>query len=521
MSDDYIKLRNKYKKADPTGYRRGNTDTSSIKSSQLGTNLKKNLAKLKKGLTWKPLPEIDLDNLPKKELNRDDAISLAMDLLQTTPTGALAGVIKSKGGNWLGDSVKRALNRLKDQRLGEVDPVRLAELRVKLNNPEIGIVGERLGQWVDGPLQKYVKNRMATPDDEIRKLADQGILHVDPEQLNFNPDMYGRFPSRDQRYMAVSPQAKIWEGVSDKSIGYDRAGAFVRGADANEYDKALLRQNPWLEKLDPETPVYDLADDGGVMRDLGFDHLMDELSNALDEGSGLPQNLRLTPEGLQGLSVEEAVKKVHGINQFRAEKAKKANARFAAAEGIPVYKEYPEGYRWLEYKQPEAENGREQLESWLKQEGDTMGHCVGGYCDDVISGRSRILSLRNNEGRSVATVELSPHIDYNNPDQQPWMINQIKGAGNRKPPKEAIPFIQDFVKSGKWGDVQDLENTNLRKYGQSLMTDDEALKNSEFVDYLKNKLGWDGNVDDLLNYQGHNLPAYWTRWQNDKMGGGI
>lgn len=496
--NEYKSLRDKTKKQLTAKQTLRSTDE--IRTSKV----KDRLAALKKDLTWTDLP--DVRNVKGGKLTPDDAVSMAMDLMQTTPMGALAGVIKDKGGNWFGDSVKKALNKLKES-LGETDPARLAEVRLRMNDPNLGSTGEHLGKWVDGPLQKYVKNRMATPDDEIRKLADQGILHVDPEQLNFNPEMYGKFPSANQRYTAVSPQAKIWEGVSDNSIGYDRARTFVRGADANEYYKAFIRQNPWIEKLDPETPVYDLADDGGVMRDLGFDHLMDELSNALDEGSGLPQNLRLTPEGLQGLSVEEAVKKVNGINKFRAEKAKKANARFAAAEGIPVYKEYPEGYRWLEYKKPDelpkgweqvtTETGntayknaegkmtldnpsRTQLDSWLKQEGDTMGHCVGGYCDDVATGKSRILSLRDHEGKSVATVELSPHISYGENPTQSWMINQIKGAGNKKPPKEALPFIQDFVKSGQWGDVQDLHNADLLHYSV-LPKEEQLLVNSDYL----------------------------------------
>ena len=34
-----------------------------------------------------------------------------------------------------------------------------------------------------------------------------------------------------------------------------------------------------------------------------------------------------------------------------------------------------------------------------------MGHCVGGYCDDVASGQSNIYSLRDAKGKPSVTIE--------------------------------------------------------------------------------------------------------------------
>lgn len=67
-------------------------------------------------------------------------------------------------------------------------------------------------QGVNKKLRKYVKTQMATPDDPIRKLADQGILHVPHENLNFNPEMYGKYPLKGQRFLAKSPEARTWVG---------------------------------------------------------------------------------------------------------------------------------------------------------------------------------------------------------------------------------------------------------------------------------------------------------------------
>jgi hypothetical protein len=147
------------------------------------------------------------------------------------------------------------------------------------------------------------------------------------------------------------------------------------------------------------------------------------------------------------------------------------------------------------------------LEDALKYEGSTMGHCVGGYCDDVISGKSRIYSLRDAKGEPHVTIETrpseyAPHMpddlyhkaskeaslamgkannrsaysksfgEYirdtqtykdwwaTNP-KNPDKIHQIKGKQNRKPNDEYLPFVQDFVRSQKWSDVGDIGNAGM------------------------------------------------------------
>jgi hypothetical protein len=57
-----------------------------------------------------------------------------------------------------------------------------------------------------------------------------------------------------------------------------------------------------------------------------------------------------------------------------------------------------------------------------------------------------------------------------NPDTQ--RIVQIKGKGNRKPNDEYLPYVQDFVKSGKWSDVGDLGNTGLRRTSDAWNTNE-------------------------------------------------
>jgi hypothetical protein len=467
------------------------------------------------------------------------------DFMTPGPLGALAGVIKAKGGNWLGRSVEDAIDPLLE-RLGEVRPERLAQLQAI--NPAIRNdgTGQALYNWIEGPLSKYIKRDMATPGDPVRALAEQDILHVAPDQLNFNERMMGRHLGRDEddiwKYMGQSNTAKMWEGVTDNSIFAHKAGPL-------QGEPAALEINPWLSKVDPESQVHSIADRQNLGEDLGFNHLVDELRNALIPDSGLPQNLLLRPEQMQQMGMEKAVRHVDAINKWRANQQVEMNK--GLADKAQVIREYtennPKGLKWTELKGKSSDEHRaitedqirkdfpgleqtnptkfnefvkdemhatrisvnEELEKQLKYEGDQMGHCVGGYCPDVVEGRSRIFSLRDAKGQPHVTVEVDPNLidmsDFTggfvrgkmNQDEaikaikelntsgkmmgdiSDWVkpiikdglgipkVQQIKGKGNAKPKDDYLPFVQDFVKNNplgaKWSDVRDLSNTGLRR----------------------------------------------------------
>jgi len=71
--------------------------------------------------------------------------------------------------------------------------------------------------------------------------------------------------------------------------------------------------------------------------------------------------------------------------------------------GVPqgvVVMEFDDGYTIQDL------TSREQLEA----EGDVMGHCVGGYCEQVQHGEVRIYSLRDPKGKPHTTIEWRPNI---------------------------------------------------------------------------------------------------------------
>jgi hypothetical protein len=101
---------------------------------------------------------------------------------------------------------------------------------------------------------------------------------------------------------------------------------------------AAGQQNPFIDKLDPETQLY-----AGNTADMGFDHVIDILKQDVMEG-------RIRPEQLSKVSVEDAVRRTMDFDQEAARKM--AETQIKATEGFPTYKEYPEGYRWIELAPP-------------------------------------------------------------------------------------------------------------------------------------------------------------------------
>ena len=403
-------------------------------------------------------------------------------------------ITKETGGNWVGGNVEKGLKPLKVKPLPDLTgsgPVPLSPNEAALNN------------WVDRNLTNYVKKQMATKDDPVRGLFEQGITHIDPAGFNYERERaFRKRLEADQPQLGQTEAGKSWENAADSALSV--------------FDIGKLHprfQEPWMEKAPKDTKVVNADDLSG----LGFDHIIDILKQDLAEG-------RIRPEQLNKISMEQAVRRVHEYNEEQAKKMRETTVK--ATEGMPVHKEYDTGHKWIELAKPEAKQAMtpdeadekyaamyaagkpsSEAEAWmqkyrkdrdaaekepyqkldqaLKYEGNTMGHCVGGYTADVANGNSRIFSLRDAKGEPHVTIETAPmessdlgrHMadkkragasaeeiakGFANPPQR---IVQIKGKQNRAPNKEYLPMVQDFVRSGNWSDVGDAQNAGLRRYG--------------------------------------------------------
>lgn len=489
--------------------------------------------------------------------------------------------VKSRGGQWWPDidiseqysaprnyspeyAVRRAIN---NQFVGQLDPSEQA-----------------LRDWFEKAATRYIKTDLGTPEDPLRDLAEQGNLHL----ADTTPDQWSRraalnIYAEPVGYYTVPPSAptQTEAGLIDLNFGPEQS----------EVDQ-LLGAAPWLRKAPVTDPLHGLSQD--INNQLGFHHLLDEMGNAMNPQSGLPPELQLDPGSLQRMGMAQASERVGRINQWRAEQA--ANAALQARDNpaTHTFREYAEnnplGLRWVELRAPETpenfvpeEHGwvrdtsvpdlsvydnptlnvsgqlspekvytRQQLQDALRYEGDTMGHCVGGYCDDVLEGRSRIFSLRDAKGEPHVTVETMPgrgitalaeipadivdqlsaaakadtdevalragvepfspawNRTYNTNltlKQREWVrdnpapedIVQIKGKQNRAPKDDYLPFVQDFVKSGQWGNVGDLGNTGLVK-----LPDGRYITQQQLSDVVS------GMADRPFSVSGNwDRPDYW------------
>jgi len=268
--------------------------------------------------------------------------------------------------------------------------------------------------------------------------------------------------------------------------------------DTSHFLEYASNTSPWISKVDPKSSVF-----SGDVSGLNLDHVVDVIKEDLAAG-------RLRPEKLNALSIEQAVRRTA---DYDLELAKKMNAERASVRAeLPVYKEYPEGLRWVELNRPgdfaaESEamghsvRGYEPPKGhpdWVEGSGDSgysnYGH--GGW-DAIKRGDAKVYSLVDSKGEPHVTVETHPskyalrwdvvkeympaateeakklpngYTDRDISDiamrmakeNEPPSISQIKGKQNAAPKDAYLPFVQDFVKSGNWSNVGDLENTGLK-----------------------------------------------------------
>ena len=380
--------------------------------------------------------------------------------------GAALSIIKPKGGNWY---------TVKDTQLSTV----LGNLKRRGR----GVGTEDLNRWLEGPLAKYIKNDLATENDTIRRLlnSENPVSHLNTgELLNRAADsrtstaaaLHRRVAGPEGRMpdLPLADTARAWNDLADASVVPMPAGKMY------ERFKAINEKHPmaadWVKNLPPDSPIYMPSVDFGYT--LGLDHLADELWNAVRKNSDLPENLRLKPEDFQQMGIEKAVRHVADINNWRANAKAAASQSMLGGPGVKLLREYPEnnpkGLRWVElnddytsYKDMDEDAAMEAaagaVQKQLKYEGDTMGHCVGGYCDDVLGGTARIFSLRDAKGEPHVTIEVAP-TDIGD------VIQQIKGKQNLPPKDEYLPFVRDFLSNpyhgSSWQDaIGDLNSLGL------------------------------------------------------------
>jgi hypothetical protein len=571
-----------------------------------------------------PMQVPEMSRVPQFKKGRAQSLADTAMLLsgpaESTARNAAAGnvgmIIKPKGGNWLG-----------------VDRRHSPEYGV----PKV--VDQPVNSWLEQKLASYIKNEMGTLEDPIRRIADEwpakqekllaaqlnkrdklkdlivkyevepvpaGVdnpdawraarlrssqrdledinneigrineynpLHYSPENINTfeaggvgNRRLAEGYPAEG---ISKSDLAKRWEHYSDKTIDANTVGDFTT------YKPDIVSENPWLNKLEPETPLYSV-DPRGIRNDLGFEKIADQLVNATRSDTDLPEELRIPVEKLNRISVPQAVEHTAKINDYIAQQEAMENLKRSRNEAVVDYKHYPDkGLSWVEIKNPnkvlkdsydlpedahesvyelarrrarseglnpESDDFRFRVEElvpeigsrWynadvvgkaLKYEGDTMNHCVGGYCDYLLDNTSRIFSLRNSKGEPHVTIETrpqpesdyyhklmndlsndesakltvdaydynakNPHLSYNEsviglmkdrygPPKE--KLAQVYGKNDAPPSEKYLPMVHDFMRTHpEIGDVRNVERGLSHVNAYDLNTPDWDVYNPSHV----------------------------------------
>jgi len=409
--------------------------------------------------------------------------------------------------------------------------------------------------WVDTKIRKYLRNQAGTEADPILKAIESGVEH------KFQPAMGdNKYYTASKREMVGKPKegiaktdlGKEWEykvdsmfdpkkskdikeilnnpmQFADPGTAERRRASLLRVEQdlpiSNEADVEALR----LINQIPDENVYTLSGTNITNR-LGLNHVGDVLMEDLQTG-------RLTPDQLNQMSIEKAVRRTA---EYDAEKSKAmTKAHATSVEGMPVPKQYDDGYKWVELKHA---TDPEKTKAALESEGEMMGHCVGGprYFNQVEGGGTKIYSLRGPDNKSHVTIEVSKkshlgswlkaneeeinkdplikQMHYPSPDeryhqmyteeeldeiykndiakmlrmkgapvhepQDAWIdIVQVKGKENRRPNDKYQKYVTDFVKSNvakhEITDIHELENTDLHDV-QSMIAEGLVPKKIHF-----------------------------------------
>jgi hypothetical protein len=393
-----------------------------------------------------------------------------------------------------------------------------------------------LDKWVNSTLKKYVTRDMATPSDPVRKLAEDGITI---KAYEVDPTLAAKAQSRREKSnkpdrLGQSEAAQMYEDIGDASFRMNTAGYLTSAGT----DSRIARENPFLSKLDPETPVSRMSTFMAGEAEDSFQHLVDVIGEDMAAG-------RLRPEALNKLSMADAVKRAHAYNQEMAKRME--TARVDAMQSRPVYKQYDSGYKWIQLTEPGD----------FSAESDSMGHSVRGYeppkgspdwkpasgtsgfdsygvggWNAIKEGRAKIFSLRDEKGQPHATAEVqiepgslsdwiaygdedfqgtvsrlmqeypsirnneilfrnklteSPEFQKFSRDNQQEFVLQVKGKQNAAVAPKYQEFGQDFLRGKSWARVNDADKVGLVQTPEGLMTKGEIINLYESLpDNVKN-----------------------------------
>ena len=448
-----------------------------------------------------------------------------------TGLGALgaAGVIKPKGGNWPARHIQMQLDKIRPNRFKYQDPeLRQADIAEELDGlREAGLSEQRIAQyakriepsleldkWITGKLGKYIQNEMGTESDPLLKLAkEEGILppisttYLDENVLQeaFRPIAeLNRLGSKMRGFEAKKTQlergtpAEAWETLVDYSINVGDKSTLKHQTLSSKFRPFRHSEfEAMVNKIPDDVPIYAL--DENIDRTLGFENLVMRLGQLIDSDTVMPDALRMAPKDLEKTTVEQAVRKVQAYDNWLQEQERKK--ALAVANGVPLYKPYDDGSRWL--RADDLVNNKNNRE-FIRMVGCDAGWCTktdefidrytgpkGGFEGELHvlmsgDGKPLVQILSSYPEKQLAnTSRAKPIIEqmmfrHDNPD----IPEKAKGT-KRENEYEVLSRVRDYIRSSDW-EVSD----NILDQAKLARTDSRSPENVKFLENVR-RFGWD------------------------------
>ncbi len=443
--------------------------------------------------------------IPPKKGEKGRVMGMLEDAAPLALAAGAFGAVKGKGGMWHPSAIERL-----------IEPLAARLTNDRINFPEEGqpvTPAQKASAWSERAIRNYLNKHAGTEGDPLKdvQVPFKEGTNAWGELVDSSVHSYkaGSWPKevREKLGLDKAPDEEpIWNFQNVKPAEREaltnhlsHVGDYLRENVVGPFDADV-----WIEKT-PEGKAY--RNKHG--RPPNENAAAADYWSKVQESPEYQAHLENPNKLLEQYDLVRAVKETARWDAEMAKKMEKAEKE--ATDSLPVYKDYGDGFKWVEvrskgpaelpkdnpvvkgeggkyypkdipvpkdgYATPEEARAaglealaRKETEKALQHEGDSMGHCVGGYCDYVESGDSKIYSLRDAKGKSHVTVEVRP-AGQNRPRQFGSLkdiitghdqdIVQIKGKQNRAPVAAYLPYVQDFVKGGKWGEVGDLSNAGL------------------------------------------------------------
>ena len=421
----------------------------------------------------------------------------------------IANIIKPRGGQWLTGNLDRQLNNMKKVPPGENFLSEMARIGVPEGQAQAYIdQTHALNQWIDGPLRKYVIRDMGSESDPLRKLAETHPIHSSSLENPLVPSDYDTGMTK----LGQSRRAKQWENWVDSEI-FPLKAADVKSSTIDRY--------PWVAKLPDDETLWNIS--SNTLDGLEFPHMVDEIANSLAAGEISPESLRNGSFSVEaaarhiGAKAEASRKAASKVEQdtlrqnlmntphkqyengYRwvelrdtsSPEAMKACTAIGKQGGWCTQQDWAaeeygsKGSKLYALLDPDGKPhaqvqvaNRNSLSDFSDEFESLLDNLGEGIYDDFVSiadskgdiEAMRFLANQDDpvvrEGAQKILDKMStnkPSILQIKPMENDWDSKRVADLMQKDPEykKKLLPMLRDFVQSGDWGGVMDLENVGL------------------------------------------------------------